>query len=67
MVAGRVIVFSAVSLCLFVYALLVVAAPGAMDVEADSDSPDWGVVARGGGAMGLGLLSSIIAVWMIDV
>lgn len=67
MVAGRVVIFSAVSLCLFVYALLVIVAPGAMDTEADSDSPDWGVVARGGGAMGLALISTIIAIWMIDV
>ncbi len=67
MVAGRVVVFSAVALCAFVYALLVVARPGAMDTEADSDSPDWRIVARGGGAMGLALLSTIIAIWMIDV
>jgi hypothetical protein len=66
-VGGRVVVFSACALGLFVYALLTLAEPGALDQEADSDSPRWGLVARGGAAMAMALVFTIVAITQIDV
>ncbi len=59
--------FSAFALGSFVYALLVLARPGAMDAEADSDSPEWSLVAKGGVAFALALVFTVIAVSWIDV
>ncbi len=67
MVGGRVVLLSAIALGSFVYALLLVAQPGALDSEADSDSPDWRVLAKGGGAFGLAVVTMLVAIWMIDV
>ncbi len=67
MVGGRVVLLSAIALGSFVYALLLVAQPGALDSEADSGSPDWRVLAKGGGAFGLAVVTMLVAIWMIDV
>jgi hypothetical protein len=62
-----VVLFSAFALVAFVYALLAVAEPGALDAEADSDSPDWGVIARGATAFGIAMFFTVAAISMIDV
>lgn len=67
MVGARVVLLSALALGSLVYALLIVAQPGAFDTEADSDSPDWRMVAKGGTAFGLGIAMMFAAIWMIDV
>lgn len=67
MVGGSVVLFSAVALGSFVYALLLVAQPGALDSEAESDSPDWRVLAKGGGAFGLAIAFMLTAIILIDV
>ena len=66
-VSGRVVLFSAFALGAFVYALLSLAQPGAMDSEVESDSRRWGGMARSGTAMALALLFTILAISMIDV
>lgn len=67
MVGGRVVVCSAFALGAFVYALLVLAQPGAMDVEAEAESPRWDAMAKGGTAMAIALVFTVLAISMIDV
>ncbi|MGE0229142.1 MAG: hypothetical protein AB7I38_10655 [Dehalococcoidia bacterium] len=67
MVGGPVVLLSAFALGSFVYALLLVAQPGALDSEADSDAPDWKVLAKGGTAFGLAIAFMLTAILMIDV
>lgn len=66
-VGGRVVLLSACALGSFVYALLLVAQPGALDSEADSDAPDWRVLAKGGGAFGLAIGLMLTAILLTDV
>lgn len=67
MVGGGVVLFSAFAMVAFAYALFLVAQPGGLGDEVDSDNANWGTLARSGTAMVIALVFSGIAIAMIHV